>query len=333
MIRTAIVSFAHLHGEAYISNLRAARSAEFVGVYDPDAERRTIYAERLDVPTFESLDEMLGAGIDAAIVCSENSRHRGDVEDLSRAGVHILCEKPLAVTADDGAAMVAACARAGVLLMTAFPMRFNAPLVAAERNLADGLFGTLTSCVATNQGQLPKRHRAWFVDPVLAGGGAVTDHTVHLVDVMRWFTRSEVESVYAIGNRVAYADDAVVETGGLVSLRFANGVDVSIDCSWSRPLNYPTWGGLTMRLVTDRGAVDLDAFAQNNTVYGLAEQHTRWDNWGSDANQAMIDEFIAAVVEKRTPAVTGEDGLRAVEVVEAAYRSIASGGVETVVRR
>ncbi len=333
MIRVAIISFAHLHGEAYISNLRANGSAEFVGVYDPDSERRATYGERMDVPTFASRDAMLNAGIDAAVVCSENSRHREDVEVLSEAGVHLLCEKPLAVTADDGAAMVAACKRAGVLLMTAFPMRFSAPLVAAEHNLTDGAFGTLTSCVAINQGQLPKRHRAWFVDPMLAGGGAITDHTVHLVDVMRWFTRSEVESVYAIGNRIAYADEAVVETGGLVSLRFKNGVDVSIDCSWSRPLNFPTWGGLTMRLVTDRGAVDLDAFVQNNTVYGLPDRHTRWDNWGSDANQAMIDEFIAAVIERRVPAVTGEDGLRAVEVVEAAYRSIASGGVESVVQR
>lgn len=333
MIRAVIVSFAHLHGEAYISNLRANEEVEFVGVYDRDGTRRETYGTQLDVPTFARREDMLDAGIDAAIVCSENSHHRADVEFLSKAGVHILCEKPLAIAADDAAAMVAACKRAGVLLMTAFPMRFSAPLAAAERSLTDGAFGALTSCVATNQGQLPKRHRVWFVDPMLAGGGAVTDHTVHLVDVMRWFTRSEVESVYAVGNRIAYADEAVVETGGLVSLRFANGVDVSIDCSWSRPLNYPSWGGLTMRLVTDRGAVDLDAFVQNSTVYGLPDQHTRWDYWGSDANQAMIDEFIAAVIEQRTPAVTGEDGLRAVEVVEAAYRSIASGEVEPVVRR
>lgn len=330
MIRVAIVSFAHLHSQAYIANLRANRNVVFVGVYDPDDTRRAQYGSQLDVTTFASWEELLAAGIDAAIVCSENVHHRRDVERLAAAGVHVLCEKPLAISVEDAQAIVAACTAAGVTLMTAFPMRFSTPLAVAKQELENGAFGTLTSCVAVNQGQLPKRHRAWFVDAQLAGGGAVTDHVVHLADAMRWLTGSEVQSVYAIANRIVHADQTEVETGGLVSLRFSNGVDVSIDCSWSRPLGYPTWGGLALRLITDRGAVDLDAFVQNSAYYGSGEPQVRWDYWGSDANQAMIDEFITAVAQQRTPLVTGQDGLRAVEVVAAAYRSIASAAIEPV---
>ena len=332
MIRVAIVSFAHVHSEAYIANLRANRGVTFVGVYDASATHRIEHGSALGVPTFATWDELLDAGVDAAIVCSENCNHRRDVERLATAGIHVLCEKPLAITSEDARAMVAACDKAGVALMTAFPMRFSEPLRAAQRGFADGTFGTLTSCVATNQGRLPKHDRAWFVDARQAGGGAVTDHVVHLADAMRWLTASEVQSVYAIANRIVHADQAEVETGGLVSLRFGNGIDVSIDCSWSRPPAYPTWGGLTLRLVTDRGAVDLDAFIQNTTLYGSHEGQVRWDFWGSDANQAMVDEFVAAVTHGRTPLVTGKDGLCAVEIIEAAYRSIDSGVVEPVRR-
>lgn len=330
MIRVAIVSFAHVHSAAYIANLRANRGVDFVGVYDANAAQRSEYGSALGVPTFATWDRLFDAGVDAAIVCSENCNHRRDVERLAAAGIHVLCEKPLAITVEDARAIVAACDTAGVTLMTAFPMRFSAPIRAVQRDLAGGRFGTLTSCLATNQGRLPKHERAWFVDAGQAGGGAVTDHVVHLTDVMRLLTASEVREVYAIANRIVHADQAEVETGGLVSLRFDNGIDVSIDCSWSRPRSYPTWGGLTLRLVTDRGAVDLDAFIQTTAVYGAREGRVRWDFWGSDANQAMIDEFVAAVTERRTPLVTGEDGLRAVEVVAAAYRSIDSGKVEPV---
>lgn len=330
MIRVAIVSFAHLHSQAYIANLRANRNVAFVGVYDPDDARRAQYGGALDVATFASWEELLDAGIDAAIVCSENVHHRRDVERLAASGVHILCEKPLAITVEDARAIVSACTEAGVTLMTAFPMRFSTPLLVAKQGLDDGTLGALTSCVAVNQGQLPKRHRSWFVDAQLAGGGAVTDHVVHLTDAMRWFTGSEVQSVYAIANRIVHADQTEVETGGLVSLRFSNGIDVSIDCSWSRPLGYPTWGGLALRLITDRGAVDVDAFIQNSAYYGSGEHQVHWDYWGSDANQAMIDEFVAALAQRRAPQITGEDGLRAVEVVAAAYRSIASAAIEPV---
>lgn len=332
-MKVGIVSFAHLHAEAYIGNLRSNPAVEYVGFYDADPERREQYGMAFDSPTFGDWGEFLATGVEAAIVCSENVYHRRDVEALASAGIHVLCEKPLAPKPADAEAIVAACDNAGVTLMTAFPMRFSMPLRAAKATLDGGDYGVLTSILGRNQGQCPKPHRAWFVDPELAVGGAMTDHTVHLADIYRWYTDQEIESVYAVSNRINYKEVSPVETGGLLSVTFADGRTATIDCSWSRPRNYPTWGGLAMRLVTDRGVVDVDAFTQTETVYGLDTQHTRWDYWGADANQAMVDEFVAAVAGKRRPFVTGLDGLRAVEIVEAAYRSAKSGKPEKVRRR
>jgi predicted dehydrogenase len=78
-------------------------------------------------------------------------------------------------------------------------------------------------------------------------------------------------------------------------------------------------------MVTERGAVLVDAFKQNLTVYSHARQRPVWEFWGSDANQAMVAEFVQAIRAGRPPKVTGEDGLRAVEVALAAYRSAERG--------
>ena len=171
---------------------------------------------------------------------------------------------------------------------------------------------------------MPKRYRTWFVDKELAGGGSVFDHTVHLADILRWYLGSEVVEVYAQTNRIIHRDEVEVETGGLLMLTFADGTFASIDCSWSRPLNYPTWGGLTFDLICENGVVKVDAFSQNLVSYSNS-QAASWIPWGSDSDQAMIAEFLSAIGGKRAPQVTGYDGYKALEVALAAYRSAELG--------
>jgi predicted dehydrogenase len=108
-------------------------------------------------------------------------------------------------------------------------------------------------------------------------------------------------------------------------LTFASGVFATIDCSWSKPPYYPTWGGLTFELVSERGSVIVDAFKQNLTVYRHDLQRPAWAFWGSDANGAMIADFVAAIRDDRPPRVSGMDGYRAVEVALAAYESARTG--------
>jgi predicted dehydrogenase len=325
MIRIGILSFAHHHGEAYISNLRRMEGVELVGVADDDPMRGQTVASRNQAKYFHTFEDLLAAKPDGVILCTENNGHRPLVEMAASRGIHVLCEKPIATTLEDARAIVDVCDRAGVLLMTAFPMRFSAPLLEIKARLDSGDFGDVYCFNATNQGELPTKHRAWFVDPALAGGGAIMDHTVHLVDIMRWFTGSEVRTVYARSNRILHAGDVQVETGALELLTFDNDVFASIDASWSRPPYWPTWGGLTFEMVTQRGAVLVDAFRQNINVYRHESERSHWAYWGSDMNHAMVSDFAAAIRENRQPRVTGIDGLRAVEATLAAYESDRTG--------
>ncbi|SDU50675.1 Gfo/Idh/MocA family protein [Jiangella alkaliphila] len=323
-MRVGFLSTAHVHVDAYVHNVRAA-GAEVAGVTDDDAERGTRWASTHAVPWFASADRLLDAGVDAVVVGSETVHHRRLVEQAAAAGVAVLCEKPLATNDDDARAIVDACAAAGVPLMTAFPMRFSPPLRESAALLAGGALGRVYACTGTNQSVLPTRHGAWFADPVLAGGGAIMDHVVHLADILRWYLGQDPVEVYAATNRVLHRDTVTVETGGLVMLGYPDGVFATIDASWSRPGNYPTWGGLSLELVGEHGTVAVDAFSQHLTVHGGSHGQLDWPAWGSDANQGMIEEFLDAARHRRRPTVTGEDGLAATRVALAAYRSAAAG--------
>jgi predicted dehydrogenase len=326
-MRLAILSFAHLHAEAYIHNLRAIPDAEFIGFTDEDHERGVHFARMFNAHRFDSYAQLLAEKPDGVVICSENARHLPLVEMAASAGIpYILCEKPLMTRLEDGHAILSAVEHAGAHLMTAFPMRFNMPAREIRALIESGKLGRLYGLNTTNQGECPAHLRGWFVDKALAGGGALIDHIVHLTDLMRWYMNSEVVEVYAQANHILYHHDAPdVETGGLVMLTFDNGVFASIDCSWSKPTYYPTWGGLTMEIVGEGGLATMDAFRQVLTIYSHPNKRPLYGYWGSDANQLMIDEFAAAIREGRAPAVTGYDGFKAAEVALAAYRSVETG--------
>ena len=326
-MRIGIMSFAHHHAEAYIHNLHILPGVELIGIADDDQARGRMYAQAHGTHLYANYQALFDDKPDGVIICSENVRHRPLVERAAVAGVHVMCEKPLATTLADGQAMIDACQQAGVILMTAFPMRFSAPMQQVKDQIDEGALGQIYCINGTNQGQMPIQHRAWFVDKSLAGGGSMMDHTVHLADLLRWYLNSEVTEVYAVSNRILQGDKVDVETGGLIMLTFADGTFASIDCSWSKPLNYPTWGGLTMELISARGLTVVDAFRQNLQVYRQEPAAHGWAYWGSDADGGMVQEFVAAIREQRPAQVTGEDGYKALEITLAAYESAASGQV------
>jgi predicted dehydrogenase len=173
-----------------------------------------------------------------------------------------------------------------------------------------------------NHSEIPTGHRRWFGERTLAGGGAVMDHTVHLVDLFRWIFEAEITEVYAEVNNLLYSTQVEVETAGLMLLTFSNGLHASIDCSWSRPTFYPRWGHLRMEVIGEQGAVAMDGFAEHVTLYSRgAPRNPSWIGFGQDPNQAMIEEFVASIRETRTPQVTWQDGNEALKVTLAAYES------------
>lgn len=329
-LRVGIISFAHTHSIGYASILRDRPDVECV-VTDPEHGSRPAgesggraLADELGVAYVDTVDELLAWHPDAVIICSENARHADDAVRAARLGAHVLCEKPLATTRADAQRIIDACDDAGVFLMTAFPVRFTPEYAELKGRLDGGDLGAVLSISGANNGRLPTA-RAWFTDPALAGGGAIADHTVHVADlIFGLFPDARIEEVFAVANRMLHPERAA-ETAGLVSLRYSNGLTAVIDCSWSVPEHYPTWGGVTMRVITQGGTAELAPFAERLDGFDEAERAPLWLPYGTDLDVAMLDEFLSAIREGRQPVPSGRDGLRALEVVLAAYESLDTG--------
>jgi predicted dehydrogenase len=334
------MSFAHVHAASYARLLRESPGVEVVAT-DPDHRRRpgetggAAMAADLGVDYVEDYRSLLASRPDGVIVCAENVEHRRLVEQAADAGAQVLCEKPIATSLEDAHAMTAACARAGVQLMIAHPVRFAPSFAGLQAIVAAGTLGEIVSIAGTNNGRIPQGDRAWFVDPAAAGGGALTDHLVHVLDLLdALWPDSRVTSVYAVANRLLHPGTAV-ETAGLAALRLElvsatsrRQVPVAIDASWSRPAGYPTWGGLTLRLIGTGGITDLDPFAMRVGGHLVSARNAAWIPYGPDLDALLLTSFLEVVAGGRTASPDGAASTRGLAVVLAAYASVASGQPE-----
>jgi predicted dehydrogenase len=187
-----------------------------------------------------------------------------------------------------------------------------------QKTLERNELGQVYALQTTNHGSMPG---SWFKDPLLAGGGAVMDHTVHVADLLRWLWQTEFSEVYAeVGYNLLYPGLGIDDVG-LISFRLANGIYGTLDASWSRPPSYTTWGDIKIEVIAEKGIVYIDAFQQNIAVASNASGRTRWHNYGSNMDHGLVSDFVDMLRTGRQPSISGLDGLRALEVAIAAYRS------------
>ncbi len=325
--RVGMFSFAHMHAESYARSLRRIAGVEIVGVWDADLEAGQGHAARHATQFFTTPEALLAEGLDAAVICTENVYHRSLVELAAGKVSAILCEKPIATTVEDAQAMIDVCDRTNTRLQIAFPVRFAPTVRAVKQRLDAGELGEIYSAKCTNHGSMPGR---WFIQQDLAGGGAVIDHTVHVIDLLRWFWNTEVTEVYAeIGDSLIHPGLGI-DDAGLLSFKLANGVYGTLDTSWSRPPSYTIWGDVKFEILGAKGLIVCDALHQYASLASNAAGRTQWMGWGSDMDYGLITDFVDMVRTSRQPFITGQDGLRALQVALAAYASAQSGKPITI---
>jgi UDP-N-acetylglucosamine 3-dehydrogenase len=321
-VAIGILSVAHGHANSYARAVQGIEGAELVGVADGDAERGRSFAERHEIEYADAATVLDRS--DGAIVCAANADHLTWVERAAAAGVDALCEKPLATSAEAAQAAVDACEAAGVALGVAMPVRFSEPIRRAKAAVDAGEVGDVQAYVGTNLLQA-SGVAGWFVDPERSGGGAIMDHSVHVVDLVRWISGREVAEVYAESG-TAFRERPV-EDIDVLSMSLEDGTPFTHDGSWRQPDEWDTWGDVTLRIVGTDGVIEVDCFDQTL-------RHTRDTGddpgidsvfWGSDTDEELIADFVATVREDRQPAIPGWEGAHAVRVVEAAYASVERG--------
>ncbi|WP_336032711.1 Gfo/Idh/MocA family protein [Geodermatophilus sp. FMUSA9-8] len=243
--------------------LLAVDGARVVALHDLDPAAMARMPVEGAAATTDLAEFLATPGLDAVYVAVPNAGHRRVVEAVAAAGKAVLCEKPLAADADDAQALVDACARAGVLLGTAYDQRWH-PAHVRLRELVPDL-GTVTAVRIVYCCWLPgdwtpdgRPHDNWRVDPARAGGGAAIDLAPHGLDLTGTLLGEDVTSLSALLQTRVH--DYGVDDGALLTGTTDSGVLVSLHVAFNTPDELPR---RRLEVVGTRGmAVAVDTMGQ-----------------------------------------------------------------------
>jgi predicted dehydrogenase len=324
-IRYAVVGLGHIAQVAVLPAFaHARRNSRLVALVSGDRTKRRLLTRRYGLDHaygYDAYEECL-RHVDAVYLALPNSMHAEYTVRAARAGVHVLCEKPLAVTVAECRRMIAACRRARVKLMVAYRLHFEALNLAAIEAAKSGKLGELryfdsAFSMQVRRGDI-RTKRAY-------GGGTLYDIGVYCINAARNLFRAEPThvSAHSVHSGAASLDEIDETTAS--TLRFPGGRIASFVTSFNAA------DVASYRLVGTKGDVRLDPayeyaepLAMATTVNGKTRHQA-----GAKRDQfaAELLHFSDCILEDRAPEPSGEEGLQDVRIVEALYRSARTGRI------
>jgi len=317
-------------------------NARLSAVYDLNQDLNRQVAERFGARAAAGIEELLAAGVEAVYVATPVHAHREQVLACARAGKHVLCEKPLGLTVAEAEEMVRACRRAGVVLGTAFMMRFHAQHQAALKLIREGRLGKPVYARAQLSCWYPPIEGAWRQERALGGGGSLMDMGGHCLDLLEMFF-GPVRRLACLTAQAVHRYS--VEDGAAVLLEFANGALGTVDAFFSVPDEasdnvlelYGSEGAVLARGTIGQGSRGVMVARLRGGQAGYDAQQQRPGEGGLgiapepvNTYRAEIEQFSRALIEGREAPVTGEDGLRNQRLLEACYESARTGKIVEV---
>jgi UDP-N-acetylglucosamine 3-dehydrogenase len=271
---------------------------ELVGVADPDRKARDFVSGALGCNAVTDVDELLGCGVEAVTIAAPTHLHHDIALKCIARGVHVLVEKPVASTVEEGRAIVAAARRAGVMLMVGHVERFNPAVESIKRAIKDQ---DILSIAITRVGPFPPR---------MSNVGVVIDLGVHDIDLIRWFTESEIVEIQPqMSSAVAEREDIA-----LLQFRTASGVLAHINTNWLTPFKartihiatrdkYLIADLLTLQVTECFGFQPDGSYSMRHLSVGYAEPL-----------RAELVAFVDAIRSGEQPAVTGEEAVASLAI-------------------
>ena len=271
---------------------------ELVGVADPDSKQADFVAKTLGCAAVATVDELLDLKLDAVTIAGPTHLHRDIALACIERGVHVLVEKPIASSVEEGNEIIAAARRAKVTLMVGHVERFN-PAVEAIKEAIRG--EDILSIAITRVGPFPPR---------MSNVGVVIDLAVHDIDLIRWFTDSDIVDVQPqVSSAVAEREDIA-----LLQFRPASGVLAHINTNWLTPFKarnviVATRGKYVQADLLTRQVTECFGF-QPDGSYSM--RHLSVGH--AEPLRAELLAFMSAVRSGEPPAVTGEQGVASLAI-------------------
>lgn len=280
-----------------------------VGVADPDFGQAEFVGRTLNCETVSDVSKLLALGVDAVTIAAPTQVHRDIALVCLGRGVHVMVEKPVATSVEQGREIIAAARRAGLTLMVGHVERFNPAVQAIKEAIRNE---DILSIAITRVGPFPPR---------MSDVGVVTDLAVHDIDLIRWFTESEIIEVQPQLSSAKAAREDIA----LLQFRTASGVLAHINTNWLTPFKARTVhvatkrkyviGDLLTRQVTECFGFQPDgSYSMRHLSVGHAEPL-----------RAEISAFVHAVRTGTKPPVGGEEGVASLEIAIRCLEQASSG--------
>lgn len=321
-------------GMIHARNLRASvPHAALTTVADPVEAAARAACEELERFETDYRRILADETVDAVVVVTPTKYHCEIVLEAARAGKHILCEKPMAMTVEECAAMEAETARCGVKLQMAFMRRFDQSFMQAKRVVDSGAVGDVVMVRSNTRG--PSIPKPWMYD-ISKSNGPLAEVNSHDIDTLRWFTGSEFASLYAIGGNYrcpdAAADFPDFYDNVVLTASFANGMQGCIDGAQGVLYGYDA----RVEILGTKGCVFLGKTRETAVTVCTADMKAAEEftnSWKFLFKDAYLEEdtaFVRCLLEDTPPLVTGHDGKMAVQVVNAGNQSIREKRIVTL---
>lgn len=313
----------------HLESINAIPGATLVAVADNNEEALVTAVDQYSCQGYLDYHEMLAnPEVKIITICTPSGLHAKIAIDAMKAGKHVLVEKPMAMSLAEADVMIATAKQFGVKLGVIHQNRFNNAVVKLRRALEQGKFGQLTHASAAVRWN---RNDEYYTQAPWRGtwgndGGCLMNQSIHNIDLLQWMI-GPIESVFAY--TATNLREIEGEDVGIAVLKFKNGALGVIEATTTI---YPKNLEETLNIFGSTGTVCLGGvavnkieswrFAGDDEEAVVAEQFTEPPNVYGFGHADIIKDFMEAITEEREPAVSGEEGRKALEIILAVYHSV-----------
>jgi len=320
----ALVGLGRLSTNQLAPALEKTKRAELVAVVTGTPEKEGLWSEKYSIPrshiyNYETFDKVAdNEDIDVINVVLPNSMHHEFTVRAAKAGKHVFCEKPMAVSSQECREMIAACNDADRKLGIGYRCQFEPHHLECIRLAKEQAFGKLHQIDAGFGFRIedfpPDDPKHWRLEKKLAGGGALMDVGIYAMNACRYLTGEEPHTVAAQEVKTNPQKFAEVDETIAWTMTFPGGVVAT--CSTTYHYN----GVNKFTVYADRGTFGLEPAYSYTGIRGIANGKPI-EAPEIDQFAAEIDDFAQCIQEDRPTKVSGEEGLRDLIALEAVYRS------------
>jgi len=340
----AFLGLSHLHPRSYMPLFQAITGASVIAAADSNPSVLERFTKDFPMRSYADWGDLLERErLDLAAIFLPHADCPGAAVACAQRGVHVLVEKPMAASAEGVRRMIAAAGQAGVILSTPYVWRYHPVAQHMKRLIEQGVTGRIVGCEGRCAAGRLSRYReagaGWILERARSGGGPMFNLGVHWIDLYRWLLADEVVEV--IGKNVHVNPQYDIEDNSFALLTFSQGTVLALDISYTVPESYPFGRDLYLAL---RGATGVLCWSpsfegvherlfvcSDTGEYSQASrQHLDFDlprqaGYAGAMGHHFLSDLVESIRSGRPPAITGHDGLKALEVVEAIYQSAESG--------